>query len=137
MPKTIFVNLPVVDVAKATAFYSALGFEKNPQFSNEAASSMVWSDTITVMLLGHAFFQGFTPKPIADARATTEVLLCLSCDSREQVDNLADKAAASGGRADVRAKQDLPFMYGRSFEDPDGHIYELVWMNPDASFPGH
>src|SRR5438046_1726841 len=117
MSKTIFINLPVADVAKATGFYEALGFTKDERFSAEHASSMQYSDTIVFMLLGHEFFKGFTPKPIADAHTSTEVLLALSCDSREAVDAIVDKAAAAGGKVDIREKQDLGFMYGRSFED--------------------
>jgi len=132
MSQMIFINLPVADVAKATAFYEALGFTKDERFSAEHASSMQLSDNIVFMLLGHDFFKGFTPKPIADAHATTEVLLALSCDSREAVDAIVDKAAAAGGKVDIREKQDLGFMYGRSFEDLDGHIFEPLHMNMDA-----
>ena len=131
MPKQIFVNLPVADVARATAFYEAVGAAKNPMFSNENSSCMVISDTIHVMLLGHKFFSTFTTKPIA-SRDTVEVLLCLSADSREDVDAMTDKAGAAGGKLDPCPKQDMGFMYSRSFEDPDGHIWEVVWMDMDA-----
>jgi predicted lactoylglutathione lyase len=132
MTQMIFVNLPVADVAKATAFYEAIGFTKDARFSAEHASSMQLSDTIVFMLLGHEFFKGFTPKPIADAHATTEVLLALSRDSKDAVDAIVDAAAAAGGKADVREKQELGFMYSRSFEDLDGHIFEPLHMNMDA-----
>jgi uncharacterized protein len=133
MTQMIFVNLPVADVARATAFYEAIGCTRNPQFSNEHASAMVLSDAITFMLLSHGFFGGFTPKPIADAHASTEVLICLSRDSREAVDAIVEAAAANGGKADIRETQDLGFMYGRSFEDPDGHIFEPMFMDMAAA----
>ncbi len=132
MAKMIFVNLPVADVAKATAFYEAIGFEKNAAFSNEVASSMVWSDTITVMLLGHDFYSTFTSKRIIDAKTETGALLCLSFDSRDCVDRFTQAALDAGGR-ETREPQDMGFMYGRAFEDLDGHTYEPMWM--DASGP--
>lgn len=130
MPKMIFVNLPVEDLTAATRFYEAIGCEKNAQFSNDQASSMVWSDTISFMLLTHDFFATFTSKPIADAHATCEALICLSMDSRQDVDAIAQAASAAGGKADVRPPQDLGFMYSRAFQDPDGHIFEPAWMDP-------
>jgi predicted lactoylglutathione lyase len=134
MPKMIFVNLPVADVAKSTAFYEALGFEKNAQFSNENASAMVWSDTIHVMILSREFYKTFLPhKEIADSGKTNEVLICLSRDSREEVDAITEAAAANGGKADVRERQDMGFMYSRAFEDPDGHIYEPMYMDLEAA----
>ena len=134
MAKMIFVNLPVADVEKSVAFYKALGFEQNLQFSQAGqAASMVWSDTISIMLLDRAFFQTFTPRAIADAGAVTEVLLCLSFDSREDVDRITDTAGASGGTADVRPPQDMGFMYGRSFADPDGHLFEPMFMDMAAA----
>lgn len=132
MPKMIFVNLPVDDLAAATRFYEAIGCEKNAQFSDEKASSMVWSETITFQLLTRDYFQSFTPKPVADARAGSEVLLCLSCDGRAEVDALAQAGARVGGKADIREPMDLGFMYNRTVEDPDGHIFELAWMNMEA-----
>lgn len=132
MPKMIFVNLPVADVAKATAFYEAIGFEKNPMFSNEQASSMVWSDTIHVMLLDRAFYSTFTTKPIADTHATSAALLCLSFDSRAAVDAFTGAAIAAGGR-EVRERQDLGFMYGRAFEDLEGHTFEPMFMDMAAA----
>lgn len=131
MSQSVFINLPVADVAKATAFYEALGARKNPAFSNEQASSMVWSDTIYTMLLHHDFFRTFIQKEIADAHRVTESLTCLSRDSRDAVDEMVRNAIAAGGR-ETRPPQDHGFMYGRAFEDLDGHIIECVWMNPDA-----
>ncbi|GAA5232499.1 VOC family protein [Verticiella sediminum] len=129
----IFVNLPVSDLATATRFYEAMGCRLNPRFSNEEAASMVWSDAIVFHLLVHASFSEFTPKPIADAHRSTEVLLAVQCESRSAVDTLAEAAAQAGGQTDIREKQDLGFMYARAVEDPDGHILELVWMDPTAS----
>lgn len=128
MSKLIFVNLPVVDLGAARAFYEAIGFTNNPQFTDETAACMVFSEVIHVMLLTHDKFAQFTPKRIADAHATSEVLICISADSREGVDEITDKALAAGGR-EPRERQDYGFMYGRSFEDPDGHIWEPMWMD--------
>ena len=132
MPKMIFINLPVANLASSTRFYEAIGCRKNVQFSDEKASSMIWSDEITFQLLAREYFQTFTSKPVADAQVTCQVLLCLSRDSRQDVDVLAECAAKGGGRADMRAPIDLGFLYNRAFEDPDGHVFELVWLNPDA-----
>lgn len=129
MSRQIFVNLPVQDLARATAFYSAVGAVRNPQFSDDTAACMVVSDTVFVMLLTHAKWATFTQKPIVDARRESEVMLALSCASRTEVDKLADAAGAAGGKADVNPKQDLGFMYGRSFEDVDGHIWETFHMD--------
>ena len=131
MAKMIFVNLPVADVAKATAFYAAIGMSRNSQFSNEQASAMVWSDEISFMLLDHAFYRTFTGKEIADARKTSEVLLCLSRDSRAEVDAIVESALAAGG-TEPRPPQDMGFMYGRAFEDLDGHTFEPMWMDVGA-----
>ena len=133
MSKLIFVNLPVKDLERANAFYQAIGAVKNEQFSDHTASCMVFSETIHAMLLTHDKFRQFTPKAIADARETTEVLICISADSREEVDDTVTKASAAGGRADPGPKQDHGFMYGRSFEDPDGHIWEVMWMDVEAA----
>jgi len=132
MSQMIFVNLPVTDVARSASFYEAIGCVKDPRFSNEAAVSMQLSDEIVFMLLSHDFFGGFTPKAIADTTKTTEVLIALSRDSRAAVDAIVEKAAAAGGKADIRPSQDHGFMYGRSFEDPDGHIFEPIWMDVDG-----
>ncbi len=132
MSKQIFVNLPVADLAAARAFYEAIGAANNPQFTDETAACMVFSETIHVMLLTHDKFAQFTPKKIADAHATSEVLICISADSREAVDDMTEKALAAGGR-EPREPQDYGFMYGRSFEDPDGHIWEPMWMDMEAA----
>jgi predicted lactoylglutathione lyase len=136
MKKSMSVNLPVKNLAAATQFYQAIGCEKNDQFSDEKASSMVWSDRITFHLLTRDYFATFTAKEIPDAHVTCQVLLCLSCDSRDQVDALVQTAASAGGRADVRNPIDMGFLYNRAFEDPDGHVFELAWMDPKAAMPG-
>lgn len=133
MKKMIFVNLPVSDVAKSTAFYEAIGAKRDPRFCNETTSMMVFSDTISVMLLAHGRFRDFTTKTIADATKTAQVLLCFSEESREAVDRTTEKAIAAGAKGDPCPKQDYGFMYGRSFEDPDGHIFELAWMDLEAA----
>src|SRR6202048_3665730 len=133
MAKLIFVNLPVSDLARATAFYQAVGAEKNEQFCDGTASCMVFSETIHAMLLTHDKFRQFTPKKIADAKTSSEVLICLSADSREAVEDMVGKARAAGGGVDPCPKQDYGFMYGRSFEDPDGHIWEVMWMDVAAA----
>jgi len=133
MAKMIFINLPVSDLARATAFYEAVGAVKNPQFSDHTASCMVFSDTIYVMLMIHDKFMQFSPKPIADARTTSQVLLCLSADSRDAVDDMVGKAAGAGGVADPSPKDEYDFMYGRSFEDPDGHLWGVNWMDLEAA----
>jgi uncharacterized protein len=133
MSKMIFVNLPVGDLARATAFYEAIGARKNEQFCDGTASCMVFSETIYAMLLTHDKFRQFTPKQIADAKTTSEVLICLSADNREGVDEMVGKAKAAGGIVDPCPKQDYGFMYGRSFEDPDGHIWEVMWMDVAAA----
>jgi hypothetical protein len=131
--KLIFVNLPVSDLARATAFYQAIGASKNEQFSDQTASCMVFSETIYAMLLTHDKFRQFTPKKVADAKTSSEVLICLSADSRDEVDAIVGRAPAAGGRVDPGPKQDHGFMYGRSFEDPDGHIWEVMWMDVAAA----
>ena len=137
MPRMIFVNLPVDDLERSRAFYEAVGFRNEPKFSNEAAAMMVLSDTIAVMLLTHPFYATFTRKPIADARDSSQVLLCISCDSPAAVDEITEAAAAAGGTADVGPKQDMGgMMYSRSFEDPDGHHWEPMWMDPGFAEKG-
>lgn len=139
MPQMIFVNLPVTDLARSTAFYEAIGCTKDPRFSNEVASAMQLSEEIVFMLLTHDFFKTFTAtKGIADAHTTSEVLIALSRDSREAVDAIVEAAGGAGGKADFREKQDMGFLYSRSFEDPDGHVFEPVFMDMEAamaSFP--
>lgn len=127
MHKQIYVNLGVKDLPRAMAFFKSLGFEFNPQFTNEVAACMVVGDNIFVMLLTEGFFQTFTTKSLCDATQATEVLVCLSCESRAEVDHLVAKARAAGGQV-PRAPQDHGFMYGHGFEDLDGHIWELVQM---------
>lgn len=131
MPKMIFVNLPVTDLGRSIAFYEAIGCVKNEQFSNEQAAMLTWSDTISFMLLTHDFYRTFTTKQIADAHASSEVLLCLSRDSRAEVDAITEAALAAGGK-EPRPIQDMGFMYGRAFEDPDGHTFEPMWMDMAA-----
>jgi hypothetical protein len=127
----IFVNLPVTDLDTSKKFFTELGYSINPQFSDENAASVVISDTIVAMLLTKPFYQGFTKKQIADATKTSEVLICLSAESREKVDELVEKAIAAGGSASGET-QDHGFMYGRAFDDPDGHTWEVMWMDPAA-----
>jgi uncharacterized protein len=132
MAKMIFVNLPVTDLAASMRFYEAVGFTNNPQFTNDQAAAMAWSDEIVVMLLRHDFWKTFTSKTIPNAHESAQVLLALSHDSQDSVDDIVAKAVAAGGKADPTPKQDLGFMYGRSFEDPDGHIWEHAYMNMAA-----
>ena len=137
MAKMIFVNLPVTDLDRSIAFYEAVGARKEPKFSNDAAAMMVISETISVMLLNHDFYSTFTCKPIADAHQTSQVLLALSADSVADVDATVEKAGTAGGATDPGPKQDMGgMMYGRSFEDPDGHHWEVMWMDPMAAEQG-
>ncbi len=129
MSKTIFISLPVADVAASAAFYEAVGFTRDARFSGEAAVSMVWSDTISFMLASHDFYATLTSKPISDARATSGALFALALDSREAVDAFAAAAIAAGGR-EVHGAEDLGFMYSRGVEDPDGNGFGPMWMNP-------
>jgi uncharacterized protein len=133
MERQIFINLPVANVVASSAFYAALGAERDERFCDGSTAMMRFTDTITVMLLEHDRFQSFTPKQIADARTHSEVLLCLSCADRAEVDKLTRTASWAGGRADPSPSQEHGFMYGRSFEDPDGHIWEAVWMDVEAA----
>jgi len=134
MSRKIFVNLPIKNMERSQAFFKSLGFSFNPQFTNEQGACMVVSDDIFVMLLVEPFFQTFTKKPIADATKTTEVLVCLSCDSRAEVDSLVKKALAAGGTS-PNPPQDHGFMYGHGFTDLDGHVWELAYMDPSAVPP--
>jgi predicted lactoylglutathione lyase len=137
MDQMIFVNLPVTDLARSITFYEAIGAVKEPKFSNDAAAMMKLSDTIAVMLLTHDFYTGFTSKPIADAHGSSQVLLALSAVDKNAVDAQVAAAAAAGGKADPGPKQEHgDQMYGRSFEDPDGHHWEAVWMAPEAAEAG-
>jgi hypothetical protein len=129
----IFVNLPVTDLEKSKAFYEAVGAANNPAFTDDTAACMVVEEgSIHVMLLTHEKWATFTSKTIPDAHSTAQVLICVSADSREAVDGQVDKAVKAGGKADPTPTQDYGFMYGRSFEDPDGHIWEVMWMDPTA-----
>jgi len=134
MARKIFVNLPIADMKKAQAFWRAMGFDFNPQFTNDQGACMVVSEDIFVMLLVQPFFQTFTEKKIADARKTCEVLLALDCDSRAAVDVMVKKAVAAGGTT-PRPPQDHGFMYQHGFDDLEGHSWEVFWMDPNAVPP--
>ncbi len=134
MARMIFVNLPVTDLPKAMAFYTALGFTNNPQFSDDAGACMVWSEAIYVMILTHAKWKTFTKRPIPDP-GSSEVSLALTCEARDEVNRLVEAGAASGGTADVNPPEDHGFMYQRTVADPDGHIWEPFWMDPAAIPP--
>ena len=135
MATKIFVNLPVKDLQKSMDFFSRLGYTFNKQFTNEKAACMVISEDIYAMLLTEPFFKGFIPgKEITDASKTKEVIVCLSADSKEAVNELADNAIAAGGKQ-FRQPEDHGFMFGRSFEDLDGHVWEVMWMDPAAVIP--
>ncbi len=125
----IFMNLPVKNLDRSMDFFAALGFDFNPQFTNEHGACMVIAENIYAMLLTEPMFKGFTPKEIADATKTTEVMTALSCESREAVDAFLEKAIEAGA-TETRDPQDHGFMYGRAFNDPDGHIWEMFWMDP-------
>jgi predicted lactoylglutathione lyase len=135
MPTQIFVNLPVKDLKRSMGFYEKLGFKNNPQFTDETAACMVVSDTIYVMLLTEKKFKNFTPRAICDASKATEVLNCLSCENRDEVNSLVRKAIAAGGSAYADPK-DYGFMFQHGFADPDGHLWELVHMDPNATQQG-
>jgi uncharacterized protein len=132
MARMIYVNLPVTDLPRSMKFYEAVGFTNNPQFTNDKAAAMQWSDEIVVMLLTHDFWNTFTDRAIPDAHHSAQMFLCLSQDSRDAVDAIVAKAGAAGGKAEPTATQDHGFMYGSSFEDPDGHIWENVFMDMSA-----
>lgn len=132
MARTIFVNLPVRDLAKSAAFYTALGGTVNPQFSDETAKCVMMSDVIGVMLLTHEKYATFTKRAIGDARSQSWALIALSVEARDAVDATVAKAVLAGGRADPNPAQDLGFMYNRNVEDPDGNVWEVMWMDPGA-----
>ncbi len=134
MAKKIFVNLPIENLKRSVEFFTRLGFTFNPQFTDEQATCMVISEDIFVMLLTKSRFKDFTRKQICDATTHTEVLIALSADSRQEVDTLVQNALAAGGKP-ANDKQDHGFMYGWSFQDLDGHIWEVVWMNPEGMPP--
>ena len=129
MPTQIFVNLPVKDLSKSIAFFEALGYSFNPQFTNEVAGCMVVSDAIYFMLVTESFFKTFTKKEVADATKGTEVINCVSVESREKADELYNKAIANGGKPSMEPT-DYGWMYGRSFEDLDGHLWEVMYLDP-------
>jgi len=131
MTRMILVNLPVTDLKASMAFYKSVGFKNNPQFTDDTAACMVWSDAINVMLLTHAKWRTFTSRPIPPA-TSSEVFLTLSCDSREAVDAMTKAASANGGTADIDSVQDLGFMYNCNLADPDGHVWVAMWINPAA-----
>ncbi|MBN7819827.1 VOC family protein [Bowmanella yangjiangensis] len=131
MSKMIFVNLPVSDLSASMAFYTALGFTNNPQFTDETAACMVWSESIYVMLLTHAKWASFTSRPLP-AKGASEVMLAITCDSHASVDAMNQAAGKHGGTADVNPMQDMGFMYSRALADLDGHIWEAFWMDPAA-----
>ena len=131
MAKQIFVNLPVKDLKRSVRFFTSLGYGFNPQFTDENATCMIVGENIFVMLLVEPFFQTFTKKALCDATTSTEVLVCLSCDSRAEVDALVKKAVAAGGTTPSPA-QDHGFMYQHGYQDLDGHLWELVYMEPNA-----
>ena len=131
MSRMIFVNLPVSDLQRSVAFWKGLGFEFNPEFTDDKTACLIVSDHACVMLLTESFFSEFTNKQVADATRQTEAILALSAESREEVDRLADGAIATGG-APSNDTQDEEFMYSRSFEDPDGHLWEVLYMDPAA-----
>ena len=135
MPKTIFISLPVADVARSTAFYQAIGFEQDPRLSSEHGSALRWSDAITVMVVSHGFYRTLTPKRIIDAHTMSGALIALSFDSRAAVDAITEAAIAAGGR-EAHGPEDEGFMYSRAFEDPDGHGFGPMWIDPDAAMPG-
>ncbi|MES2933878.1 MAG: VOC family protein [Pseudomonadota bacterium] len=129
MHKQIFINLPVKDLPKSMAFFKSLGYSFNPQFTNEQGACMILGENLYTMLLTEPMFQSFTPKPISDATRQTEVLVCVSCDSRADVDALVAKASAAGATT-PREPQDYGFMYAHGFHDLDGHVWELAYMAP-------
>src|SRR5215475_10400553 len=131
--KLIFVSLPVSDLKRATAFYQAIGAVKNTQFSDDTAACMVFSDTIHAMLMTHDKYRHFTSKKIVDAKTSSQVLLCVTAVSRAEVDDVVGKAKAAGGVLDPSPQEDFSFMYGRSFEDPDGHMWGVTWMDVEAA----
>jgi predicted lactoylglutathione lyase len=136
MSRMIFVNLPVGDLSRSRAFLEALGAVNEPKFTDDTAACMSLCDNIHVMLLTKEKFSQFTPRPIADATKGSEVLLCLSSDSRESVDATVERGVSAGGTADPSPKQDYGVMYGRSIADPDGHIWEIMWMDAEAAERG-
>ena len=131
MAKSLFISLPVSDLAASTAFYKALGFTPNPQLSGEDGAALVWSESIQVMLVTHAKWRTFTQRPFPPA-GSCALMLSLSLDSRADVDAMNKAAAAHGGQADVNPMEDHGFMYTRDLADPDGHMWAALWMDPSG-----
>ncbi|WP_174280544.1 VOC family protein [Sphingomonas bacterium] len=131
MTKSIFINLPVTDVARSAAFYAAIGFEPDARFSGDGAAALRWSDTITIMLASHDRYADLTPKRIIDAREASGALFALGLDSRAAVDAISEAAVAAGGR-ELHGAEDHGFMYARAFEDPDGHGFGPMWLDAGA-----
>jgi predicted lactoylglutathione lyase len=136
MNRMIFVNLPVTDLERSKAFYEAIGAANEPRFTDETAAMMRFSDEINVMIMTHDKFRGFSPRAIPNPRETAQVLLCLSAGSRDAVDAMLADVERAGGVIDPTQLDDYGFMYGRSFEDPDGHLWEVMWMDPAAAEQG-
>jgi predicted lactoylglutathione lyase len=134
MNKQIFVNLPVKDLPRSKTFFGALGYTFNPQFTNDQGACMVISENIFTMLLTEEFFKTFINRPISSAHESAQVINCLSCESREEVDAIVAKAVAAGATL-PREPQDLGFMYGHGFADLDGHLWEFVYMDMSAAPP--
>jgi len=132
MARQIYVNLPVKDLKRSVEFFTELGFAFNPKFADDNATCMIVGDNIFVMLLVESFFKTFTSKQISDASNSTEVLVCLALEGRDKIDEMVGKALAAGGAAPNRAK-DYGFMYQHGFQDPDGHLWELIYMEPKAA----
>lgn len=130
MTQAVCINLPVADLEKSKAFYSAIGFTNEPDFTDDTAAGMKLTDAIIVMLLTHEKWKTFTSKTIPDAKESAQVMHALTCENREAVDAMVDDAASAGGTPDCNPVQEYGFMYGRSFEDPDGHVWECFWMDP-------
>jgi uncharacterized protein len=131
MQKMVFINFPVANLKASMAFYQSIGFTNNPQFTDDTAACMVWSESIHVMLLTHPKWQVFTKRPIPP-QSSSEVMVAMTCESREAVDKTNKAAASNGGTADINPAQDHGFMYSRAFADPDGHVWEAFWMDPAA-----
>lgn len=132
MATKIFVNLPVKDLDRSVRFFTQLGYQFNPEFTNENATCMIISEDIFIMLLVEPFFKSFIKKEIADTTRFTESIICLSANSREEVDEMVNKAIAAGGTA-PNEKQDHGYMYGHGYQDLDGHLWEVMWMAPDPA----
>jgi len=136
MAKMLFLNLPVKNLDASKKFYGALGATQNPNFSDDKAACMVFSDTIYVMLLTHARYADFTKRPIGDAKKDSYALICLSADSKDDVNAIVTRGAGAGGQADPNPVQDYGFMFNRTVEDPDGNVWEIMWMDPKAAQDG-